>query len=63
MVLVVLKDDTLVIGTSATDMHTYMYTYMHTYCMVGNFCGVQIFVDFSSHLIHENLLNFSYTTK
>ena len=31
--------------------------------MVGNYCGVQIFVDFVGYLIHKKLLNFSYITK
>ena len=47
----------MVIGISANLFIGY------TYCMVGRFCGVQTFVDFSSHLIHEKLLNFSYITK
>ena len=33
------------------------------YRMVGNFCGVQIFVDFMCSAYPQKLLNFSYITK
>ena len=40
---------------SSTSM--YVSVILCVYCMVGNFRGVQIFVDFVDSLIH---LNFSY---
>ena len=33
------------------------------YRMVGNFCGVQIFLDFVHSAYPQKLLNFSYITK
>ena len=44
-------------------MYVHSQLYKSTYCMVGNFCGVQIFVNSVGLLTHEKLLNFSYITK